>query len=328
MSAATTLLLSGDDVLGMLTPEQVVVSQYEAFRISRHPDLERHGQLHYGGVTGDALAFAHGAVAHQRTGFVFKSGVQCPGNARLGLPTVHATVALHDPDTGQVVGLLNGAAVTALRTAGGVAAALRQLVANQALQVGVFGSGVQARQLIRLLCAIVPVEHCLVWSPRLSASGQVPDDAAWHDLPVEIAASPELLCNNSTAIATCTTSAVPVLSGDWLAPGTTIATMGSYLPERCEIDLCTSSRADVTVLDSHAARTAVGPVVAAVAAGALAAEDTVMLGDVIDGIATGRTADEQIIVYHSNGLGLQDATLAWAVYTCAVALGKGTRVQL
>ena len=252
----------------------------------------------------------------------------CVGNSRLGLPTVHGTVTVHDPDTGEVLGLLNGAAVTALRTAGGVAAALRSLMGSAPPRVGVFGSGVQARELIRLLCAVLPVEQCLVWSPRLNGRANLLDDPAWAGLPVSVAASPEELCRNSNAIATCTTSAKPVLSGDWLQPGTTVATMGSYLPELCEIDLATSGRAEVTVLDGPGALTAVGPVVAALTAGTLKVTDTVLLGDVVDGHSKGRTDDAQIVVFHSNGLGLQDATLAWAVYTRAAAAGGGTRVQL
>ena len=323
----TTLLLSGDDVLAALTPAEVLASQDAAFRLVGHPEQFQAGNFHYS-AGGESLAFAHGALAAGRTGFVFKSGVQCAGNSRRGLPSVHGTVTVQDPDTGEVVGLLNGAAVTALRTAGGVAAALRTLVVPGALRLGVFGSGVQARELVRLLCAVLPVEQCLVWSPRLHGRTGSPDDPAWAGLPVTVAASPEALCRNSNAIATCTTSAAPVLCGEWLRPGTTVATMGSYLPELCEIDLTASGRADVTVLDGPGARTAVGPVVAAVAAGRLTVADTVLLGDVLDGRDQGRTGDAQIVVFHSNGVSLQDATLAWAVYSRAVATGDGTRVQL
>ncbi|MGI8416916.1 MAG: ornithine cyclodeaminase family protein [Nakamurella sp.] len=328
MTSPTTLLLSGDDVLAMLTPDEVLASQEAAFRLTGHPELFRSGQLHYTGVAGDSLAFAHGALAHGRTGFVFKSGVQCPGNSLMGLPTVHATVTVHDPDSGEVLGLLNGAAVTALRTAGGVAAAFRRLIGAGSTRLGVFGSGVQALELVRLVCAVLPIEQCLVWSPRLCGRAGVLDDPAWEGLPVSIARSPQSLCENSNAIATCTTSAVPVLSGEWLQPGTTVATMGSYLPELCEIDLTASGRADVTVLDSRGALTAVGPVMAAVAAGRLAVADTVILGDVLDGTTTGRVSSEQIVVFHSNGLGLQDATLAWAIYSRAADSGRGTRVHL
>ena len=327
MTVPTTLLLTGDEVFAALTPAEVLASQEAAFRLVGQPERSRAGSFHYT-AAGDSLAFAHGALAYGGTGFVFKSGVQCAGNARLGLPTVHATVTVHDPDTGEVVGLLNGAAVTALRTAGGVAAALRKLVAPGELRLGVFGSGVQARELVRLLCAVLPVEQCLVWSPRLRGRTGMLDDPAWAGLPVQIAESPEELCRSSNAIATCTTSADPVLSGEWLQPGTTVATMGSYLPELCEIDLTASGRADITVLDGPGALTAVGPVVAAFTAGTLNVADTVLFGDVLDGSAGGRTGADQIVVFHSNGLGLQDATLAWAVYTRAAAAGGGTRVQL
>ncbi len=327
MTSPQPLLLSGEDVLALLTPGQVLDSQDEAFRLSRHPDLARSGQLHYTGATGDHLAFAHGALVQGRTGFVFKSGVQCAANARRGLPSVHATVTLHDPDTGEVVGLLNGAAVTALRTAGGVAAAFRALVGPGPLRVGVFGSGVQAHQLVRLLYAVLPVEQCLVWSPRLAGTAAPLDEAAWGGR-VAVAASAEALCASSNAIATCTTSAAPVLSGTWLQPGTTVATMGSYLPELCEIDPAASACADVTVLDGPGALTAVGPVVQALQTGTLAPADTVLVGDVLEGTTAGRTADGQIVVFHSSGLGLQDATLAWAVHTCAAGSGKGTRVHL
>lgn len=327
MTPPTTLLLTGAEVFSALTPAEVLASQEAAFRLVGQPEPSRSGSFFYTAAE-DSLAFAHGALVRGGTGFVFKSGVQCPGNQAVGLPSVHATVTLHDPDTGAVVGLLNGAAVTALRTAGGVAAALRTLMGSAPARIGVLGSGVQARELVRLLCAVLPVEQCLVWSPRLRGRTDLSGDPAWAGLPVRIAVSPEQLCRNSTAIATCTTSAEPVLSGDWLHPGTTVATMGSYLPDRCEIDVAASRRADVTVLDSEAAATGIGPMVAAAAAGPSSTGRPVLLGDILHGRATGRTDDQQVVVFHSSGLGLQDATLAWAVYTRALVQGNGVRVHL
>jgi ornithine cyclodeaminase len=330
MAAANdVLILSDAQIRAVLSAREVVDTQDRAFLLAADGDRVRSAQTAYATFAPDGFAFVHGATADGATGVVFKTGIQQPGNAERGLPTVYATVTVHDSSSGRPVGVLNGGTVTALRTAGGLVSAARALGARHPHTVGVLGTGAQAREFVRLMAEVLPVERFLMWSPRLTAAGRDHLGAGLADLPVEVAASPRDLCERSRTIATCTLSRLPVVEGRWLRAGTTVLTVGSYAPDRSEIDVACSARAGLTVTDLPAKALAVnGPVRAAVRAGALAPDAVLPLADVLRGDHPGRAGGEETVVFHSNGLGIQDAVLAWRAYTLARAEGIGTPVGL
>lgn len=321
-------VLSDADLRPLLGAREVVDAADLAFKLAAEPGRVRAGQTHYETFADDGFAFVHSAVADGATGLVFKTGTQVPGNRSAGLPTVHATVSVHDADTGETRALLNGNTITTLRTSAGLVSGARAL-AGDAGVVGVLGAGVQATEFILLAREVLDVERFLIWSPGLEKHGRARLDPRLADVSVEIAESPRSLCEESRVIATCTLSREPVVRGEWVWPGTTIVTMGSYEPDRCELDVDCSARADVTVTDApHHAVRSTGPVCAAVRAGVLAEGDVLALGEVLRGSRAGRTSDEEIVVFHSNGLGVQDATLAWLAYTRARERNVGVSVDL
>ncbi|MBT2232910.1 ornithine cyclodeaminase family protein [Nonomuraea sp. NEAU-A123] len=320
-----TLVLSDADIRAVLGAADVVDSQDHAFLLATTSGHVRSAHTHYATFAPDSIAFAHSAIAGGDTGVVFKTGTQHPRNGERGLPTVHATVTVHDPESGQTVGVLNGTTITTLRTAGGLVSAARTLSPERPHTVGVLGAGVQATEFVRLISELMPVERFLMWSPSLHRRGL---GERLSGLPVEVAASPQDLCERSRTIATCTLSRTPVVEGAWLRPGTTVLTMGSYAPDRRELDLACSERAELifTDLPEQALRSN-GPVVEAVKAGVLGEDAVRPLADVLRGDHPGRTGSGETVVFHSNGLGIQDATLAWRAYTHARASGVGTRIS-
>ncbi|GAA2304555.1 hypothetical protein GCM10010149_62840 [Nonomuraea roseoviolacea subsp. roseoviolacea] len=343
------LILSDADIRATLDAAEVVATQERAFLLAGEPGWVRAAHTHHATFAPDGMAFAHAAVAAGETGVpsapgtgvVFKTGTQHPANAQRGLPTVHATVTVHDPETGAAVAVLNGTTITTLRTAGGLVAAARALspalppASSPGLSpgrphtVGVLGAGAQATEFVRLMAALTPVERFLMWSPGLRARGAARLDPRLADLPIEVAASPRDLCERSGTVATCTLSRTPVVEGAWLRAGTAVLTMGSYAPDRREIDLACSARAARTYADlPEQALRSNGPVVAAVEAGVLEAAAVRPLAAALRGDHPARAGDGETVVFHSNGLGVQDATLAWRAYTRARANGLGTRVRL
>ncbi len=321
-------MLSDAVLRTLLSGHDVVDAADRAFRLAVEPGRVRAGQTHYATFADDAFAFVHSAVADGATGVVFKTGTQVPGNRDTGLPTVHATVSVHDAGTGETRALLNGNTITTLRTSAGLVSATRAL-AGDTSTVGVLGSGVQATEFLLLASEVLDVERFVIWSPRLDEGGPGHLDPRLADLPVEIADSPRALCESSRVIATCTLSRDPVVPGEWVHAGTTIVTMGSYEPDRREIDVACSGRADVTAVDlPERALGGTGPVMEAVRAGVLAEQDVVALGDVLSGARAGRTDEAQVVVFHSNGLGIQDATLASCAYDLACARKVGSIVDL
>ncbi|WP_214415763.1 ornithine cyclodeaminase family protein [Sphaerisporangium fuscum] len=323
------LVLSDARIRAVLGAADVVAAQERAFLLATDPGRVRAAHTHYETFAPDGIAFVHSAVAEGETGVVFKSGTQRPRNAEKGLPSVHATVTVHDPESGRTVAVLNGTTVTTLRTAGGLVAAARALSPAFPHTVGVLGAGAQATEFVCLMSELLPVERFLMWSPGLQAEGRARLDQRLSGLPVEVAASPRELCERSRTVATCTLSRTPVVEGAWLRPGTTVLTMGSYAPDRREIDLACSRRADLTFADLPAqALRSNGPVLEALGAGALTEDAVRPLAEVLRGDHPGRAGGGETVVFHSNGLGIQDATLAWLAYTRALARGVGLRADL
>ncbi|MEV0236697.1 ornithine cyclodeaminase family protein [Nonomuraea sp. NPDC050786] len=320
------LVLSDAQLRAVLTAADVVEAQEHAFLLAAESGRVRSAHTHHATFDPDGMAFVHSAVADGETGVVVKAGTQHPRNAERGLPAVHATVTVHDPVSGRPVAVLNGTTITALRTAGGLVAAARALAPSGPHTVGVLGSGAQATEFVRLMGEVMPVERFLMWSPRLRRRGL---DERLSGLPVEVAASPRELCGRSGVIATCTLSRTPVVEGAWLRPGATVLTMGSYAPDRRELDLACARRAALTFTDlPEQALRSNGPVLEAIAAGALTAQAVRPLSDVLRGDHPGRAAAGETVIFHSNGLGIQDAVLAWRAYTRARASGIGTPIDL
>ena len=123
-------------------------------------------------------------------------------------------------------------------------------------------------------------------------------------------------------VAACTLSSTPVVRGEWLAPGCTVVSVGSFEPSRSEVDTEVVRRAAAVVVDDPATAAGhAGPVVDALRARTLTDEELIPLGEVLTGRRDGRTSARDIVYYNSVGLGIQDAAAAWAVIDAARAGG-------
>jgi ornithine cyclodeaminase len=269
----------------------------------------------------DSVVFGYLARMSADTGAIAKVGSVNPGNPSLGLPSVSALVIAFDPTTGSPVAMLDGAALTTLRTAAGSAVAIDALARADAADLGVLGSGVQARAHVRAIARVRPLRTVAVWSPDPQRRARAAVDlAAELGIPVRAVDDPRSAVADRSIVATCTLATAPVLSGAWLAPGCTVVSVGSFEPDRAEVDAETIRRAATVVVDDPdtAARHA-GPIVTAIAAGVLGVADLVSLGAVLVGDQVGRAADEDIVFYNSVGLGIQDAAVAWAAVRAGAA---------
>jgi ornithine cyclodeaminase len=279
----------------------------------------------------DSLVFVVTGEIPGATGVAFKFGCQVPANTARGLATVQATVVLADPITGEPRACLNGAAVTALRTAAGVAAAADALAAPGAATLGVFGSGIQAAEAVRMISAVRPLTQVRIWSRsperRRALAAQLEADPA-VDATVTAVPEPQFAARHNEIVVTCTTSREPVLVGEWLSAGATVVTVGSYEPDRREIDLSVTKRADgVFVDDLDKALVSCGPIIEAVQGGLLDRPDIGLIGEVLTGAGAGRRHADDLLVFHSVGLGVQDAALGWMAWQRAQESGSGRVVE-
>lgn len=321
-------VLSASDVTRVLSPELAIETQEQAYRsvvngtgrlaaswAARDPD---HG----------ALVFVLTGAIDGVTGTAFKFGVEQSANAPRGLPVINAAVVLTDRATGVPLACLHGGAISLLRTSAGLAVAARELAPRGARTLGILGSGSQAHAAARMLKTVREFDSIAVWSPTADHRDRLAG-ALRRELRVDVGAldSAQAVVERSDVVATCTTSRTPVIAGAWLRPGQTILTIGSNEADRAEVDLETTVAAQTFVDDVAECRRRCGPVLAALEAGALQIADLTPLGDVLEGRRPGRVDDEAIVLFHSVGVGVQDAAAAWAAYERAKAVGCGQTVE-
>ena len=253
-----------------------------------------------------------------------------PRNPARGLPFVYAAVLVIDPDTGQPVALLEGGALTAIRTGAGAGAATDLLARPDAASVAIIGSGVQARTQLEAVCTVRQIRQVRVYSPnRAHAAAFAADMAGQDPIPaaVEVAGDAATAVAGADIVCAATTSFTPVFPGAALKPGAHVNGVGSYLPTMQEVDLTTVQRALVVVDSREAALAEAGDLIiplqdGAISAGHIHAE----IGEIVAGRKPGRRSATQITFFKSVGVAVQDAAAAAVALRNAEQLGLGTAV--
>jgi alanine dehydrogenase len=221
------------------------------------------------------------------------------------VPTHHATILLFRPETGEPLVSMDGRLITEVRTAAVSAVATDRLARADASVLAIIGSGVQARSHLGALRIVRQFEEVRVWSPRHA------EDFARRFEGVRATSSAEEAVRGADVVVTATTSKTPVLSGEWLSPGAHINAIGGLAPWR-ELDDEALRRSRVYVDSREAAMKESGDVIAA---GEIFAE----VGEVVSGAKTGRQSDEEVTLFKSLGLAVEDVAAAELVYRKAQA---------
>jgi len=251
-------------------------------------------------------------------------------NHRRGLPSHLATIFLLDPDTGALVALMDGRYITEARTAAVSAVSARYMARPEAATLAILGAGVQARSHLAAVAAVRPIRQARVWSPTPSSrerfvaemSGQVP-------AALTAAASAEAAVRGADIVVLVTSSPTPVVDAAWVAPGTHVISVGACRPDQREMDPALVARGRLLVDSRAAALVESGDVVLGIAEGRFAAGHIAgELGDVVRGALTGRTSADEITIFKSLGMAVEDVTAADLVYRRAIETGAGTQLEL
>jgi alanine dehydrogenase len=253
-----------------------------------------------------------------------------PGNARRGLPAVHAVVLLLDPETGRALAVMDGTWLTALRTgaAGGLAADL--LARADASIVALFGAGVQARtQLEALRCVRALREVRIVSKTGASAETLAEELGGEPGLRVVRTQDRSAALRGAHVVITATDSATPVFDGGMVEPGTHVTAVGAFTPSMREVDSDLVRRALVVVDQREAALAEAGDLIGALRDGAVS-DDFIAaeLGEIVAGRHPGRTTDHEITLFKSVGNAAQDVAVAARVLARARERGLGTVVEI
>lgn len=252
-----------------------------------------------------------------------------PRNAASGRPLIHGLVALFDPATGEPTALLEGAFLTAWRTGAGSGAATDLLARKEARVAAVIGSGVQAETQARAIDAARSLEELRVYSRNSESVARCVERLAPH-LRSRVVAAPSArrAVEDAEVICTATTATTPVIESSWLRDGCHVNAIGTFSPGDREVDGATVARARVFVDSLDSATTEAGDLLLAEGEGRTARDDWVELGEVAAGRHPGRVAGDEVTLFKSVGVAVQDVAAGALALTNARRLGLGSRIEL
>ena len=316
------LLLSEGDVRSLLTMPMALDAVEDAFRKlaagegQLHPrrrlELPENAFLHYM------------AAADTVSGYM---GMKIYTSVRGALRFL---VPLYRARNGELVALIEADYLGQMRTGAASGIATKYMARSDARVIGILGTGLQARTQLQAICAVRRIE-------RVRAFGRNPEKRAQFaaemtaklGLPVEPVRSAEEAVRGADIVVTITTSSRPVVEGAWLSPGAHINAAGGNFPQKRELNDAAIARVGLFAADSvEQSKLEAGDLIQPFASDPARWNDVRELADIVAGKSPGRTSADQITLFKSNGIAIEDLAVAARVFELAVERQVGTRFPL
>jgi len=239
-------------------------------------------------------------------------------------------VLLYDGESGDMLAMIEADRLGQMRTGAASGVATKYMSRESADTLGVYGSGWQAESQMMAICAARQIKTARVYSRnaehREAFARRMTTLLRCEVVPVD---SPEEAARGCSIIATATTAREPVLKGEWIEPGTHINAAGSNFLSKAEIDVDTIRRAKIIAVDSiEQSRIEAGDLMPAIERGVISWESVTELGRIIAGRESGRTSADDITIFKSNGIALEDISTAFRLYNLARERGIGQNIEL
>jgi alanine dehydrogenase len=310
------LLLNENDVRQLLTMDMALegveqglrkMALDEAHNIPRSRAQTDHAMLHVMAASAKTLGvMGYKAYSTSRRGSQFHVG-------------------LYDAKSGALLALIQADYLGQMRTGAASGVATQYMARPDATEVGLFGAGKQARTQLQAVCKVRKISRIQVYSPneehRRHFAAEMSEVCQTEVEPVP---RPEMAAEDKDIVITATSSREPVLNGHWIAEGTHINAIGSNFLGKIEIDAVTVRRCESIVVDSKdQARLEAGDFVQALEDGSIHWADVHELGQVIVGRYTGRAHPQDVTLFKSLGIAIEDVAVAARVYAKAQAAGVG-----
>jgi ornithine cyclodeaminase/alanine dehydrogenase-like protein (mu-crystallin family) len=254
--------------------------------------------------------------------FALKEVCIFPGNPVRGLDTHLGAVLLHNGETGELMGVMNAAAITAIRTAAVSAVATRLLARENARSLAIIGAGVQGRTHLEAIPLVRNIDDIRIVSRSRAKAEALAGKA------VRVVESVEEAVRGADIIVTATSSREPIIKREWIANGVHINAVGSSIAAARELDGATVAAASFFIDRRESTVNESGDYLSALREGAIG-EDHIRgeIGDILIGKASGRTSPEEITIFKSLGLAVEDLASAEFLFEKASREGTGTWVD-
>ncbi len=314
------LLLTEEDVRQVLTMDMALeavedglrkLALDEAQNVPRARTQTDHAMLHVLSASAKALGvMGYKAYATSRKGAYFQVG-------------------LFDGKTGVPLALIQADYLGQVRTGAASGVATQYMARPDANEVGLFGSGKQARTQLQAVCRVRKIRRVQVYSRNDESRRRFAEEMSrLCQTEVEPVPRPEMAAEDKDIIITATTSREPVLNGHWIAEGTHVNAIGSNFLGKAELDAVAVRRCDSIVVDSKdQARLEAGDFTQALEEGSIHWADIHELGQVIVGRYTGRAHAQDVTLFKSLGIAIEDVAVAVRVVEKARAAGIGRMVD-
>jgi alanine dehydrogenase len=326
------LILSRHDVEQLLTMTDALAAVEEGFRQLAQgqvvmPQRAATPIAPYNGLHLSMPAFVGGEIGALTIKIVTVYG---ENPAKHALPTIQGLLLVHDAQTGQVLAMMDAEHLTAMRTGAASGVATQYLARQDAETVALFGAGALGPGQLAAVCAVRSIRRAYVVT-RTGEKDTLFCERMSRELGIEVQSTRnrQQAIAHADIICTATNSPTPLFAGEWVRPGTHINAVGAYTRTMRELDTATIQRSRLFVDHHPAAGAEAGDILMPIAEGALT--DTQIagaLGEVITGEVRGRTSDEEITLFKSVGLAMQDAVTAARLYAKALRVGRGNHIDL
>lgn len=328
-----TLLLTEENIKQLLTMDEVMEAVESAFKEKGigHVQMPAKLYLFYKKHNGDLRAMPS-YLEELDISAVKVVNVHPENRVKYDLPTVMATIVLIDPKNGAPLAIMGGTRITDMRTgaAGGIAA--KHLARKNSKVVGLVGAGAQSKtQLLALLSLYGKLEEVRVWSRTEKTRDQfVAEMESIRGGSTEIVSvsNVKAAAEDVDVIVTTTPSRKPIVSGNWIAPGTHINCIGADAPGKEELEPSILTKAKIVVDDWDQASHS-GEINVPLAKGIITKKDIWgEIGEIVAGLKPGRISSDEITVFTSTGLAIQDAVAAELAYKKALAKEIGNFIEI
>lgn len=324
------LVLSHDEVVELLPIKECIAVMRDALTalavgkvhqplrtIIRPPDAAGLMGLMPSYISGDRAAFGLKAIC------IF------PGNPARGKDAHQGAVLLFSADTGELLAMMNASAITSIRTAAVSAVATDLLAREDACDLAIIGSGVQARSHLAAMSQVRSIKRCRIASRQIEHAQKFVDEMRRdYSFLLEPVESVEDALEGADLIVTVTSTREPVVRREWISPGAHLNVVGASTPHAREVDSATMAASSLFVDRRESTINEAGDYLFAAREGVIGPDHIrAEIGEVLTGAKAGRTSPEEITLFKSLGLAIEDLAAADYLYRRARELNAGALVE-